>query len=84
MCQWPPAERTIESPMASPRPAPEPCSVARRNLSNSRGRSASAMPGPLSSTVRPMLRMTRPATGYEPFRFLFRGTDPLLGRAEVG
>ena len=52
MCQRPPVERTIESPMASPRPAPEPGSVLRWNRSNRRGRSASWMPGPLSSTVR--------------------------------
>ena len=51
-CQRPPVERTIESPMASPSPAPEPCSVARWNRSNRSGRSASGMPGPLSSTVR--------------------------------
>jgi len=50
MCQRPPVERTIESPMARPRPAPAPS--ARWNRSNSRGRSASGMPGPLSSTVR--------------------------------
>ena len=39
-CQRPPVERTMESPMARPRPAPEPCSVARWNRSNSRDRSA--------------------------------------------
>jgi len=56
MCQRPPVERTIESPMARPRPAPAPASApvsaSRWNRSNSRGRSASGMPGPLSSTVR--------------------------------
>src|ERR1700722_2523690 len=90
-CQRPPVERTIESPMARPRPAlgpasgaapgaglglrlggggvgggggggggvglapgpgPGRCSVTRWKRSNRRERSASGMPGPLSSTVR--------------------------------
>ncbi len=54
--QCPPVDRTIESAMASPSPAPPPCSVARWNRSNSRARSAAGIPGPLSSTVR----LTRP------------------------
>ena len=51
-CHFPPVERTIESPMARPRPVPGPWSAARWNRSNSRGRSSAGIPGPLSSTVR--------------------------------
>ena len=37
--------------MASPRPVPEPSSVARWNRSKSQGRSSGGIPGPLSSTA---------------------------------
>src|SRR5260370_22296036 len=49
--QRPPVDRTTEFPMARPRPAPDPCSVALENRSNSRDRWSAAIPGPLSSTV---------------------------------
>ena len=50
--QRPPVERTTASAMARPRPAPTPSSVARWNLSKSRGCSAGGIPGPLSRTDR--------------------------------
>ena len=68
MRQRPPVDRTMESPIARPRPAPLPVCSARWNRSKSCGRCSAGMPGPLSSTAsasRPpsalTLILTRPS-----------------------